>query len=879
LYKRLSTHPNAFELDESSFDASLFREAMEGQRNIRWELLHPSEKIPENKKILWNLYDQIIHSVIVLDNGQVFQKHTGNPSGSANTIVDNTMILFRLFAYSWIVNARSKPSLHQYMTYGAFMKNVEAALNGDDNTFTVSNECVGWFNPTAIAAVWSGIGVTTETPCWEPRKVEEVKFLSQSFVMLDGVWLPKPERDKVLCSLLWGSEFIDTKWTLMRCYALRLESWADEQLREELASLIDHIRRNYAFELQGIVAGTQISMKDIDSVYKTDAEIWRLYAFPPLEPLGQAVCYEPLERYLQKGTDQICFVDGQNQYVVVKLQSYSFKIECDQPEGEILPVPDDYKSPKVAKWRGKGLGSRGFDFKTDNIVMCQKCGNDELYNCWGRGPWRCLNCDGPCDKSHVSPSETEMYIADEMPKGSSKRQRAAPQGKPKRKQANRAPQRNGKSRKSRGNAGGMGPQYSAPVSTGRIMTNVMPRATRISHRESLGPVTSTGTGFTVLFNLPVNPAQSGSFPWLSNIAQQYETYSPRKGKKKGKRLHAIRYLYTPSCSTATAGTVCMATNYDATEAAFSSLVQMENYRGASRCSTWEEMSHDLEVDAMRDYNRHYCRPGAAPASTDIKTYDVGNFQLAVSGVAAGQIGELFVEYDIDLFDPRVQVPIGQSLPMAHIVSGAAGTATAAAPLGSTAAVIRAGSNIPGLTAAGVTLTIPPVGRYLVASIYASGTISTSPTLAAGANAANALIMTNSTTNGQVAVTANTAGIAVSIFDVTAPNGVITMGGGGTYTAGNTDVFICQLSSGLTKPHAVEIEEIHRLYAMLIGDRKDEKAHGDGQLRRLHQMISVDQNESDDEKGYTRVASVSLIAPTTAAAATAAGVPVKVPSRK
>lgn len=290
LYHRLNKHPNAFELDESSFDASLFRQAMEGQRDIRWELLHPFHKTEENRNILWNLYDQIVHSVIVLDNGEVVQKHTGNPSGSANTIVDNTMILFRLFAYAWLVKTRPS-KFSKYRSYGQFMSQVEAALNGDDNTYTVSNEALEFFNAKCVAEVWSGIGVTTKSPCWGERKLEEVSFLSQDFVNVRGVWLPKPERDKIICSLLWGSEFHDARWTLLRAYALRLESWADETTRNDVMSLIKFIRKEYGHLLHGVVQlnpskdGTDkpdvnIAMGTIETVYKTDDEIWRLYTMP-----------------------------------------------------------------------------------------------------------------------------------------------------------------------------------------------------------------------------------------------------------------------------------------------------------------------------------------------------------------------------------------------------------------------------------------------------------------------------------------------------------------------------------------------------------------------------------------------------------------------
>lgn len=73
-YRRLSRHPNAFELDESEYDSSLFCRALYGQRDIRWDMLKDEFQTPENKERFAALYDSIVHSVIVLENGELGQK-------------------------------------------------------------------------------------------------------------------------------------------------------------------------------------------------------------------------------------------------------------------------------------------------------------------------------------------------------------------------------------------------------------------------------------------------------------------------------------------------------------------------------------------------------------------------------------------------------------------------------------------------------------------------------------------------------------------------------------------------------------------------------------------------------------------------------------
>lgn len=303
LYDRLRKHPNAYELDESQYDSSLFSRAMLGMIDIRWEMLSVSERTPENRLRLERLYESVVHTVICMEDGELWQKHTGNPSGSSNTIVDNTLILFRLFAYAWIIRVEEEfgdanrkiiadataPLVQNRVyseegTFGGyldFMSHVEAALNGDDNSFTVSDECNRWFNPDTIAPIWSSIGITTNTPNNAPgQKVEEITFLSQGFVKYRGLILPCPEFEKTRASLLYGADHDDVRWHLLRACALRIDTWGNIKTRLWLAQYIEYLRRNYKAELVGVFkhGDTELSMDNINGVYKTDDWIWRLYS-------------------------------------------------------------------------------------------------------------------------------------------------------------------------------------------------------------------------------------------------------------------------------------------------------------------------------------------------------------------------------------------------------------------------------------------------------------------------------------------------------------------------------------------------------------------------------------------------------------------------
>jgi len=275
MYDRLNKHPHAYELDESQYDSSLFARALYGQRDIRWGYLSPLDKTDENKNRMDGVYDSIVHSVIVLENGELIQKHTGNPSGSSNTVVDNTMILFRLKAYAWILLIKARG---EDPDYDEFVANVEAALYGDDNTFTVSEDFNDMYNVNTIAPIWSSIGVITKSPCNTSRRLEEVSFLSNGFYYdkRNAVWMPVPETGKVLSSLMWGSSVDDVRWHYLRACALRIDSYGNLELRNLLSRYISFVDKHYSSQMVGEINGVKI--EHIRGVWKSDGWIQTLYA-------------------------------------------------------------------------------------------------------------------------------------------------------------------------------------------------------------------------------------------------------------------------------------------------------------------------------------------------------------------------------------------------------------------------------------------------------------------------------------------------------------------------------------------------------------------------------------------------------------------------
>jgi hypothetical protein len=290
MYNRLSKHPNAFELDESEYDSSLFRELMYGNAEFRWRMLAPQFRTLENRNRLDNLYREIVESYIVTQDGDVVMKDTGNPSGSFNTIADNTVGLYRLLAYAWIFLCNQQVTLglwsqekcDKMSTFESFHTHVEAALTGDDNTWTCSDEVVGWFNAKCVSQVWLQLGVKTTSPCYEPRKLIECRFLSAGFRNVGGCIVPIPEHSKVMGSIAFHNPSPQNpRWSLLRACALRIESFWDDQSRQVISDFIHWLLTNYHELLHSPKDENDpkdiFNFDQVYSVYKTDSEIKALY--------------------------------------------------------------------------------------------------------------------------------------------------------------------------------------------------------------------------------------------------------------------------------------------------------------------------------------------------------------------------------------------------------------------------------------------------------------------------------------------------------------------------------------------------------------------------------------------------------------------------
>lgn len=147
-------------------------------------------------------------------------------------------------------------------------------------------------------------------------------------------------------------------------------------------------------------------------------------------------------------------------------------------------------------------------------------------------------------------------------------------------------------------------------------------------------------------NFQVNPGLAGVFPWASQLARSYDKY----------RFTSLKFLYRSVVPTTTAGVVMMSFDYDTLD-----ILPTTKFEHSQTTPNVESNSfNSFELKVKCDNVWRFVRQGAV-ASTDLKTYDFGQLVISSSYGAASLLGEIYVEYTIELDKPSHGVAIAARL--------------------------------------------------------------------------------------------------------------------------------------------------------------------------------------------------------------------------
>lgn len=218
---------------------------------------------------------------------------------------------------------------------------------------------------------------------------------------------------------------------------------------------------------------------------------------------------------------------------------------------------------------------------------------------------------------------------------------------------------------------------------------------RIRHREYLFDL--TGANLWTVQSIQINPGLQ-LFTWLSQLASLYESYV----------FNSLSFDFESTSPTTQAGTVMLGIDFDAADNLPVSKQEFMSMQGAVRTAPWQRVAYNATAQNLKKFGiQRYVRSGALAPSLDVKTYDVGQFLIAVQSTAVVNLGEIYVTYDITLHTPQGG-PLVSEYNSANIFFNS--TVSAAQPFG-LSAQIKGG--LPCAYRDGNTFKITKPGQYLV----------------------------------------------------------------------------------------------------------------------------------------------------------------------
>lgn len=227
--------------------------------------------------------------------------------------------------------------------------------------------------------------------------------------------------------------------------------------------------------------------------------------------------------------------------------------------------------------------------------------------------------------------------------------------------------------------GGRGAYYANNLVSGAGMRAAGPASFRgsgdetgavtVSNTEYIGNIFAPGItgGSAVAFDVvsfALNPGLERTFPWLSQIAANYEEYEFKQlvFKYKSTTLNSL------NSSTGQIGTIVIATNYNANARTYTDVNQMKTAGHMVDGRVTDDLVHGIECQPSKNPGSSpggYVRTNPVVNGEDLKSYDKGKLQIGISNSPAAfngfPVGELTVDYTVTLRKPRLYTALGRSI--------------------------------------------------------------------------------------------------------------------------------------------------------------------------------------------------------------------------
>lgn len=221
----------------------------------------------------------------------------------------------------------------------------------------------------------------------------------------------------------------------------------------------------------------------------------------------------------------------------------------------------------------------------------------------------------------------------------------------------------------------------------------------VRHQEYISNVLGSTTQNTT--KIDVNPGLASTFPWLSNLARNYETYLWR----------SLTFEYLPEVGSQTKGRIMMVADYDARDGIVADYRRLGSMHGAAMGTIWSPLRLTCDKADLSKAKQFYVRSSSV-ANTDIKTYDSLSLQYNVGGTVDGAVyGCIRASYTVDLMTPQVEddVAYATSKKIENTISPTPDNPFAGA-------LVTGGANLDVNTNEGDRITFPSTGEWLLSTL-------------------------------------------------------------------------------------------------------------------------------------------------------------------
>jgi len=185
----------------------------------------------------------------------------------------------------------------------------------------------------------------------------------------------------------------------------------------------------------------------------------------------------------------------------------------------------------------------------------------------------------------------------------------------------------------------------------------------VTHRERLMDVFAPSDSGFHQDVFTVSPGIEKTFPWLSQIAANYEEYEMMQCvfEYDGHSLVGINDTLEVQ------GSLIMATQMNVKDKAFRDRHEMERFPHASKCAQHGTMAHGVECDPrkIQGDGHRYIRIGGLAKDEDARDFDHAKFTIGQyntpTELAGKEIGQLFVYYTVKLCKPKISSGRGDAI--------------------------------------------------------------------------------------------------------------------------------------------------------------------------------------------------------------------------